>query len=469
MMDPRSRIVERVYARGTWTAATAIHLGGEGDGPSDMTLLRDSAGRFLIPGASIAGCVRHYLARSTQSREAYRSRSEPEALEVVFGKQAAAQANYASLLIVRDALATGAEKVFVRDGVRISEESGTAADEAKYDFEVLPAGTSFQFELILLLYDELPGGLPRDSALACFRAMLEALSEGEIRLGARGNRGLGDGRVSKWEVRRLYMSQPAHVAAWLRQNPYAVPEENWTEWPRMNVESTLARTFRIDVDLQLVTSLLVRGSGGSTSGVDAVHISEKGKSLMPGSGLGGALRAQCGRIARSFWGAGTQRQLDRMFGPLGKPGVKLQASRVRTSEAEVQNCQSMVQARVAIDRFTGGSKETALFDEAALWPKEGSRRNLRISIELADPEDQESGLLLLAFKDLWLGDLALGGGWGIGRGTVRGTEARIYDRGREILHMRSPGSGNAITVDESSDRERVEALVGAVSKKVSNA
>jgi CRISPR/Cas system CSM-associated protein Csm3 (group 7 of RAMP superfamily) len=87
-----------------------------------------------------------------ESTADYQGGHEPAEVKALFGDL------YSSLLIVRDAPARQIYPVSIRDGVRIDEASGTAADKAKFDLEVLPAGVSFDMELILLVYEETPYG-----------------------------------------------------------------------------------------------------------------------------------------------------------------------------------------------------------------------------------------------------------------------------------------------------------------------
>ena len=48
-----------------------------------------------------------------------------------------------------------------------------------------------------------------------------------------------------------------------------------------------------------------------------------------------------------------------------------------------------------------------------------------LEIEIQKPKDAEVGLLLLLLKDLWLGDLPLGGESSIGRGQLAGKSANL--------------------------------------------
>ena len=429
MKTPRVR--ERIVAEGVWTAASALHTGGDAtlEHNVDMALLRSASG-FLVPGSSVAGAARSYLARRTQSDPEFRTGQESAALQSLFGgrlQRKGNQAVYASLLSISDARQVGPGVALVRDCVRIDDVTGIAADEAKFNLEVLPAGSSFALRLELVVYEDTP-----EETLGALRMVLEGFASGEIRLGARTRKGLGVGRVALWQVRRLMMNDAVAVRAWLARELSAVPvvsveslgpaSESQREW------------LEIEAAFHLKTSLLIRAGSEDPRLPDMTHLTEAGQALLSGSSLLGALRHRVGKIAETL---GIPRETEtRMFGPIhgerGK-GKGLYAGRVWVREAAVEQAALAVQSRVALDRFTGGALETALFDEAPCWPKRGGGVNLRLQIGLelrADEWDQAAGALLLAaFKDLWLADLPLGGEVGVGRGVLEGLTATIRRTG----------------------------------------
>ena len=94
----------------------------------------------------------------------------------------------------------------------------------------------------------------------------------------------------------------------------------------------------------------------------------------------------------------------------------------------VKNAQDeFVQNRVSIDRFTGGALETALFNEQPVFGGKDSR--LTLTLCLREPGEAEIGLLLQLLKDLWTGDLPVGGQGSVGRGRLQGFSARLIRSG----------------------------------------
>ncbi len=110
-------------------------------------------------------------------------------------------------------------------------------------------------------------------------------------------------------------------------------------------------------------------------------------------------------------------------GGKGSAGERQRAGRLQIEEAWLTGqFASEVQSRIQIDRLTGGVLPGALFDEKPAW---GQGATWRLGCRLFEPKDYEIGLLLQLIKDLWSGDLPVGGGAGIGRGVLRGQQVTI--------------------------------------------
>ena len=199
-------------------------------------------------------------------------------------------------------------------------------------------------------------------------------------------------------------------------------------------------------------SLLIRSLPDAIEDADMVHlrswrenkkartVEEKRKQqpVLSGTSLAGALRARALRIANTVGKQG-EAFIDDLFGYRNKEteeererikrGVNpLTASRLWVEETEVKAAEPLVQSRVKIDRFTGGSFPGALFSQEAAWGTDKTRINVKLNLQGADSavrKDAEIGLLLLLLKDLWTGDLTLGGESSVGRGRLAGEHATV--------------------------------------------
>lgn len=70
---------------------------------------------------------------------------------------------------------------------------------------------------------------------------------------------------------------------------------------------------------------------------------------------------------------------------------------------------------VAIDRFTGGALEGALYDEKPVWSKDDQ---INLKINFKDLTVSETKLLLHAILDIATGLIPIGGGVNRGNGTL---------------------------------------------------
>ncbi|MGE4056660.1 MAG: RAMP superfamily CRISPR-associated protein, partial [Vicinamibacterales bacterium] len=275
-------------------------------------------------------------------------------------------------------------------------------------------------------------------------AALDAFAHGQSAFGAKRSRGLG--RVSTvWAAWRFDLGSPEGWLAWTlsdHERPFAAnPDQSCIRDALEQVAPEDVRPLElpgdrrervvIDVDLTLAHDILVRSPGTDPGAPDASHLHSGGTAILPGTSLAGVMRTQALRIAKllrdnhndaAIW-------IDRLFGPRfegQRPSVKLRprASRLHIGEARLEGSQPQRQTRVAIDRFTGGVVDTALFDEQT---EVDARATVRL--ELWNPRPGELGIVLLVLKDLLDGSLPVGGTSSVGRGVLRGSATVTWHTG----------------------------------------
>ncbi len=419
--EKRRKVLARWVMTGNLTLTTASQIGMQDSESADSTFARDARGRVVLPGTTLGGALRSALEDILIGyRQCDRAR-----LGQLFGDLS----KHESPLMVFDAVADpGTVAATIRDGVRIDPKSRLAADGLKYDRELALPGLQFPIRLELIVPEDTKVWASEASLLADLCAALEALSGGHIRFGARKSRGLGACRVSDWRAKRFSLTtldewktyakidhenplagEPAHSS--IAQALSSQPGGHFT---RTEVEDKRS-ALRLEFDCTLPGTLLIRTPGVGASDPDMVHLTEKGRQLLSGTSLAGALRAHCGRIVNTMdWDAALT---DTLFGSAPDPRQQtLTASRVQVSEAIIQNGTSRKQTRVKIDRFTGGALDTALFDQQ---PAIGG--TVKFLVRCLAPDRRQIGLLLLAARDLIEGLLALAGEASVGRGMLHGS------------------------------------------------
>ncbi len=432
------KAIERIYVKGNLVLESPTHLGnGDAEGLVDMPLLLDPLeGRALLTGSTIAGALRNYLRGYTEGYLTSEAGSVPQNAEIamddlLFGtvtRDNVSIESRESYLKVHDSLGER-PMTELRDGVGISPESRTAIDKKKYDLELLPAGTRFRLEFELAVTEKYRERLFQALAIA-----LGGLERGEIHIGKRKRRGYGRCRVDCWGVRHYSMDRPEDVLAWLESADGAASSGNRIA-ELLDVETQPDRRdyFKLKATFRLDGSLLIRSAANRGDNPDVEHLKSLRKvagndqyvPVLSGTSLAGALRARALRIARTVAPQKSDKLVETLFGSQADADQKdqLTASRLWVEEAVIQHPVDLVQSRIKIDRFTGGAYPSALFTEQPVFS--GPDTLLELNLTIQEPRDHEIGLLLLLLKDLWLGDLPLGGEASVGRGRLRGILATL--------------------------------------------
>jgi len=451
---------KRIIVHGNLVLMTPTHLGnGDADAPTAMSLQRDSiSGAALLNGSSIAGALRNYLrARmhgdSVLEPKRVKDTNTPNGTaEWLFGGLKGADDGSQSALIVCDARSTTADPAIeLRDGVRINAQTRTADDTGKYDFELLAAGTIFplRFELRLAATasDDDEQRLRDGLAIALSGLEIDPITEraaGEINIGMKKRRGFGLCRVDGWEVWEFDLTAPDDLLRWLafkRDFGAAFATAPMVARPAglaLHASNAAATDKRqrasLEATFTLVGSLLIRsGQDRAVLAPDVRHLHARQsdgneRPVISGTSLAGVLRHRAERIANTLRAGSGAGFTERLFGrmPAAERDDDMgQASRIIVHERIVRDDteEKLVQNRIAVDRFTGGAYEGALFNAQPVFAT--PKTNTMLAIEIIDPQAAEVGMLLLLLKDLWTEDLPIGGESSIGRGRLHGRTARL--------------------------------------------
>jgi CRISPR/Cas system CSM-associated protein Csm3 (group 7 of RAMP superfamily) len=451
-------IIKRIIIRGNLILDTPTCLGsGDSESPTDLSLLRDSVSNHaLLTGASIAGAIRNYL-REYQNSDEFS----------LFGGLRTDEDGDQSPLIINDAISSEIIQPELRDSVKINSVTRTAVDKAKYDLELLQAGTEFPLCFELLIEKE----SDESSLLKGLAIALQGLEKGEISLGIKKHRGFGRCHVKEWQVWQFDLTDHQQRLDWLKF-------EHWHffDYPThtsiaqaLNVsldDKDDQREFcKIDATFTLASPLLIRsGQASSDKAPDVVHLKSRRngelKPVLSGTSLAGVLRHRAERIINTI-GKNTSIIEDIFGSDLSKNKTsEAKASRLIVHESVIENTTDLVQNRIAIDRFTGGTLHGALFNEQPIFPN--NETHLKLNLELRNPEDHEIGLLLLLLKDLWTGDLPVGATSSIGRGRLQGKDVNITlqreEKSTTFTIVQSSPQENLVINDADSLEKFVSAL-----------
>ncbi len=468
--DNSRKVTERIFIRGRLRLDTPAGFGnGETVGLMDMALVHDPLDGVtpLLTGSSIAGALRSSLreydhgfgwAESPESPAKSRAEKLFGHLDdsLVSGRDRRIKGSVYSWLMVDDSLGElpdEGEVIEIRDGVAIDPKTRTAERKSspkgtgkgkgkKFERELLPAGTIFPLGLELWISTD----NERDDLLDALAVALHGLQTGGIGLGARKRRGYGQCGVTDWKVWRYPMNRVDGLLGWLSHTPRS-PEAPGCACGDNIMELLGASTphghqgesFRIEATFSLLDSLIIRSDIAAEDAPDVRHLHSwrdgSPTPILPGTSLAGALRARALKIARTIRRDIADPMIDDMFGRrIDSREDDPSGSLLLVRETKIEGGSvDRVQSRVKIDRFTGGAYPRALLSEQPLFARMGKEpARVKVDIELRKPVhrddgsfDAQVGLLLLVLKDLWTGDLPLGGESGIGRGRLQGEMATL--------------------------------------------
>ena len=215
----------RCFIRGKVVMDTALHIGsGEDSFETDALVIKDAYEKPYIPGSSIKGILRSTVERmapnihdfktcalidgadcatvNKDKMDGFRRRlkgdEEGDPLDLIcdtcklFGSTAVASKIRIPDLHVSEPWVGLFEK---RDGVGLDRDTETAAEGAKFNYEVVPSQTEFDFEMICENITE------RDKFLLAIG--LRETEAGMIAIGGNTSRGLGAFRLVIDEVSYL--------------------------------------------------------------------------------------------------------------------------------------------------------------------------------------------------------------------------------------------------------------------------
>ncbi|YAF95634.1 MAG: RAMP superfamily CRISPR-associated protein [Nodularia sp. CChRGM 3473] len=453
-------ITDRIIIRGTLVLDTPTCLGsGDTEGDTDLVILRDSVeDKALLMGSSIAGALRNYL---RDYEYGYNSKE----ISVLFGGQRSDEEGEQSPLIINDALSNTTPHVELRDGVKINSVTRTAEDRQKYDLELLEAGTQFDLCFELLIENN------REQLIKELVIVLQGLENGTISIGMKKQRGFGRCHVKEWQVWQFDLQKYDDMIVWL-----TFPHWTTDFLTEYRTYKSIADALSVSLDekdkrdrltinatFTLATPLLIRsGQASSDKAPDVVHLKSRRdgefQPVLSGTSLAGVLSHRADRIINTL--QKNTNIIDEIFGVnFSKDKTKkAKASRLIVHESVVKETTDLVQNRIAIDRFTGGALHGALFNEQPIFGSDTTE--LKLELELRQPKPYEIGLLLLLIKDLWTGDLAVGGTSSVGRGRLQGKEAIItLASENKIWKITQASKNEPLTIDNAEDLEKfVDAL-----------
>lgn len=447
----------RYIARIVLEAETGLFVGsGEASLLKDALVQKDIHGLPMIQGTSLTGVLRHALEDNDQrNKELWNDVFGFQKLKSVEGLGSRLKISSAYMLINENAVAEGLtanipENVLVkytnlpsRQHVRINDR-GVAVNNGLFDNEIVYKGTRFIFELELK-------GTEKDSNH--WNAILENLSSPLFRIGQGTRNGYGQLNIYSLEQRVYDLNDSNDFEAYLNFNPsFNHKNEGLISKERKSDDSSLTE-YKL---ILKPDSFFIFSEGFGDNEADNKPVTEEiamykngtiefdKQTLIPASSIKGALSHRTAfhynKIEKQFIdeNKGTKGKSNEavkvLFGyeAEGKEGQrgKVIINDFYYSKEEVCSKEKIFN-HVAIDRFTGGALDSALFSEKVSYFKK-KETSFEFTVYLDyNQDDTIQKAFEETLKDVCKGLLPLGGmttkGHGIFTGKVlKGTQT-IFD------------------------------------------
>lgn len=406
-----------IYFKADLIAESPLTIGGGIDDNTDSDILRNSDGEPYIPGTTLTGICRHYFAKKFGK----------DVTEKVFGSTASKEnkTQKNSDIIFYDAPLKTNNKDYVisnRDGVRLDENKNTIPG-GKFDYEIIEAGSVFDFKLELL---------SENDTTQIIDNIVNGFNSHEIRIGAKTTRGFGKFKTSVEKIKKINLQSQIQEYidfSWESiTDIYSCPKMDATQYETWKISFELSSFLFIRN--YMTTAQVYDPEKEKVAGkiVDAEQLLNKdGNSVIPGTSWAGAFRRQFKRILKKVNYSGDVEELtNNVFGDVDKD-ENFKPSKIIFSESVIEGSHQLNRTRNAIDRFTGGAGDKKLFTTRPTYEGCGT-----LEIKLLKPNADSIGEYLTeedfilaestitaCIDDLKNGLLTIGGETSTGGGLIK--------------------------------------------------
>jgi CRISPR/Cas system CSM-associated protein Csm3 (group 7 of RAMP superfamily) len=454
----KTKYTHRYIARIVLEAETPLVVGmGDKNIQTDAVVATDVNGLPYIPGSSIAGVLRHAIGEDSELGNSLFGMGDKRDK-----KGEITEEGHGSYLIFSEAKMVGKDgkaldglqmidwsddfyahfrHLPIRQHVRITEK-GVAANTGKFDEQVVFKGTRFCFEMELV--SDGSGNLDWNK----FKSVLNQMSSPSFRLGGGTRSGFGEMKIISIKTKDVDLAKDEGVKFYLNKSSNLSVE--WTgEIHNPSSEEKDWTTYQLDL---VPDDFFLFGSGLSDEDADMTPVKEpviewkndkpefkENCILIPATSVKGALAHRVAyhynKLAGNF-----AEDIEDAMSVTGKNNIAVKT--LFGSEGEKTNGEMKDQARgnvifsdvieslrleehimphVAIDRFTGGALDGALFQEKNIYGK-GQHFTAKIAVcNSAIEDDKIKKALECSLQDICKGLLPLGGGVNRGNGCFSGT------------------------------------------------
>lgn len=435
MIVESKTLIRKKFYHIEFKLASSLAVGSGHSLLTDKDVIRDRRGKPFIPGSALAGIGESILKKYAPDQnvliaDSNKKRKKSPWLRHYMGdvkRSTQDDPNAESIesrILFYDAnvLESEAEKerISVRDGVGLDEWK-TAKKGQKYDYEILEPGIIFVTLIEQNIFENILKNKTKIIDEPVSDLIARAWKKGKVYLGAKTSRGYGAVESVTIKTREFNFADEKSTKEYAEFDPFD-PDEWHVDCFKCNesleklaLEKEAEEEITLNLELSLKGPILIRKYSTQV---------EKGKVLpdfsqqyvldpdnkevqipvIPGTTWAGAFKAHMETLAPGSTAS--------YFGFVDLEKKEKKKSSVRFSESRIKDSSAKQISRNAIDRFSGGSVDGALFTEKSWY--EGTT-TLKISFP-RDVTDDFKYALAASITDLSNGFMAVGGATSVGRG-----------------------------------------------------
>lgn len=451
-----SGYTHRFLARLVIEAETPLAVGsGDKDVLTDALIATDVNGLPYIPGTAIAGVVRHMIEEvkpedfNINKIFGFQDKKDGHGSEIIFTEAKILNSkgevvDGMNLKAKEDSLLKYYDELPIRQHVRINEK-GVTDKSGKFDEQVVFAGTRFCFEIEMVA---------ESGDVSNFELALKQIQDKSFRIGGGTRCGFGEIEVVDLQERSLDLQKTDDLQLYLQKSSKL--SDSWNGWKNKDIKPSHSGWIKYELKLQPEDFFLF-GSGFGDDEVDMTPVKEKkvvwkdGKGelteelvLIPATSVKGALAHRVAYHYNKLTGVyadnletederknvvgKNNKAVKALFGSEGeidkvtKKMVNQARGNVFFSDVIENTLEDKILNHVAIDRFTGGAIDGALFSEKTTYGKgQTFEMTILVNEDAFSKGEKIQASLEAAMIDICKGLLPLGGGVNRGNGVFTGT------------------------------------------------
>lgn len=379
-------------------------------GDDEGILIDKVSNKPYLPGTSIAGAFRRYIEEIDNS----------EYVKQLFGC-----GDKESKIIFYDSICSNKKERELRPGIKINNRLGVNEKGHFFTREQLSVG--HEFKIRIKIFSE--NSEEKEEFLNIIYHGINAMMNKEIRFGSNKTNGSGIFDITEIKGCSLDLRDKKQL------HNYLLDKEELVDIKEV-IKNVQYQSCNVEFSISCITDtpMLVKGKDSldSTMSDGKAIKTFDGKYIIPGSSIKGSFKNGLSKIAKL---KGVEELVDEIFGINSDIEEERSIGRLYFEDIEIRNHKKYserVYNRIKIDKFTGGTRESALLNEE---PIKGEM-NFNIYMKKFNDknrDDKAVALIVYTLRDLLQGDIYIGGGSSIGRGKVLGKEIKFMINNEEYI------------------------------------